>query len=245
MGHVYKESFFNYIDLSSSRSATAFIQCIDLPLTINTVLDVGCGRGAWLAQWSVHGKKIYGVDGAYVNKDNLLIPKDYFAHQDISKPFNLEEKYDLVQCLEVAEHLQEKDADILIDNLVRHGDFILFSAAIPGQGGEFHVNEQPLNYWVNKFYQRGYTCFDYVRPQILTIKNIEPWYRYNSLLFVKNEKTLTLEENVRSTRVDASHNFNQLVSSFWLTRNFILRLLPNLLVNAFAKIKHYMMALKK
>ncbi|MGS0706576.1 class I SAM-dependent methyltransferase [Acinetobacter sp. ANC 3781] len=245
MGHIYKESFFNYIDFSSSRSATAFIKCIDLPFKINTVLDVGCGRGAWLAQWAEHGKNIYGVDGAYVNKDNLLISNENFDHQDISKPFDLGEKYDLVQCLEVAEHLQEKDAVTLIDNLIRHGDFILFSAAIPGQGGEFHVNEQPLNYWVNKFSQKGYSCFDYIRPQILKTKKIEPWYRYNSILFIKNEKILDLETKVKKTKVDGDHNFNQLVSFFWLTRNLILRFLPDFLINAIAKIKHYLMAMKK
>lgn len=177
MGHIYKDSFFNYIDLSSSRSATYFMSQIEFPFDIKTVLDVGCGRGAWLKQWQRNGKKIFGVDGAYVNKDNLLIESDSFSHQDISKKFDLGVRYDLVQCLEVAEHLQEKDADTLIDNLVKHGDVILFSAAIPGQGGEFHVNEQPLNYWVKKFNQYGYSCFDYIRPQIINEKNIEPWYR--------------------------------------------------------------------
>ena len=56
MGHIYKDSFFNYIDISSSRSAKKFIEMIILPLNIQTILDIGCGRGAWIAEWEKSGR---------------------------------------------------------------------------------------------------------------------------------------------------------------------------------------------
>ncbi|MFW1857064.1 methyltransferase domain-containing protein [Acinetobacter defluvii] len=245
MGHVYKDSFFNYIDLSSSRSAQHFLKVVEFPFEVNTILDVGCGRGAWLVEWGKLNKSIFGVDGAYVDSDSLLISKLNFSHQDISKKFSLNKSYDLVQCLEVAEHLKAEDSDILITNLVNHGNIILFSAAIPGQGGEFHVNEQPLNYWVKKFEKQGYACFDFIRPQIVHEKMIEPWYRFNTLLFVKKDCGVVLNEKILNTKVNSEFNFNKLVSNLWLIRNSILRILPDFMINFIAKIKHYTIAMKK
>ena len=58
----------------------------------------------------------------------------------------------------MAEHIEEKSSDTFIDNLATAADIILFSAAVRGQGGDFHVNEQPLSYWKEKFMKRGYFC---------------------------------------------------------------------------------------
>lgn len=239
MEHIYKESFFNYIDQSSSISAVYFMQNVQLPFEVNEVLDVGCGRGAWLKQWKKQGKIVFGIDGEYVNLNNLMIDPECFSHKDISKSFYLGKKYDLVQCLEVAEHLHEKHADTLIDNLVIHGDYIFFSAATPGQGGEFHVNEQPLEYWIEKFEKKGYICFDFIRPQIIDEKKIEPWYRYNSLLFVNKTKMFNLDKSVKRTIVNKKTELYGIVSPFWRMRNFLLRLLPKSIINILTKIKHY------
>lgn len=245
MGHIYKDSFFNYIDISSSRSAKKFIEMIDLPLNIQTILDIGCGRGAWIAKWEKSGRSVFGVDGEYIDLNNLLVSTENFKYQDISQDFDLNKKYDLVQCLEVAEHLAEKDSDTLVNNIVKHGDIVLFSAAVPGQGGEFHVNEQPLSYWVEKFKHHGYVCFDYIRPQISNEKSIEPWYRYNSLLFVKSEKANDLPEEIKLTQVTDTYNYNKFVSQLWIIRNGILKVLPAEIINIIAKLKHYTIALSK
>ncbi len=137
MGHIYKDSFFNYIDISSSRSAKKFIEMIILPLNIQTILDIGCGRGAWIAEWEKSGRSVFGVDGEYIDLKNLLVSTENFKYQDISQNFDLNKKYDLVQCLEVAEHLAEKDSDTLVNNIVKHGDIVLFSAAVPVKVGSF------------------------------------------------------------------------------------------------------------
>lgn len=245
MSHTYKDSFFNYIDLSSSRSANIFLKKVTIPLIINSILDVGCGRGAWLAEWAKYDKQIFGVDGAYVNTENLLISQDCFKHQDISKEFFLGRQYDVVQCLEVAEHLQEQNADILIHNLISHGKIILFSAAVPGQGGEYHVNEQPLNYWVEKFESLDFKCFDYIRPQIILESQIEPWYRFNTLLFVHKDMVGSLPIEILIAEVDALYNFNNIVDRKWLIRNKILNSLPYFFINFIAKWKHYLIVMNK
>jgi 2-polyprenyl-3-methyl-5-hydroxy-6-metoxy-1,4-benzoquinol methylase len=63
------------------------------------------------------------------------------------QPLDLEKEFDLVVSLEVAEHLPASAADQFVNTLVKHGKKILFSAAIPGQGGQDHLNEQWPDYW--------------------------------------------------------------------------------------------------
>src|SRR5690606_32025291 len=145
---VYDRVFFEYLDRSSTESAEAFLTRVDLGLRVESVLDVGCGRGAWLRAWSRRGVAyvfVYVVP--FVDRRAHLVPEASFAPLDVSRPFDLGRRFGLVQCLEVAEHIPEERADALLSNLERHGDAILFSAATPGQGGAHHVNERPLEYW--------------------------------------------------------------------------------------------------
>ena len=44
----------------------------------------------------------------------------------------------------------------LVATITKHGDAVLFSAAIPGQGGQDHLNEQWPEYWQKKFEVNGY-----------------------------------------------------------------------------------------
>ncbi|MEM3896848.1 MAG: hypothetical protein QW763_06255, partial [Archaeoglobaceae archaeon] len=61
---------------------------------------------------------------------------------------------------------------------------VLFSAAIPFQGGVRHINEQWPEYWVKLFEKKSFVPIDYLRWQIWNIQDIEVWYRQNVLLFV-------------------------------------------------------------
>ena len=85
--HVYEESFFNYLDRSSSLSAKRFLDLVDIGISVKSVVDVGCGRGAWLAEWRSRGvEDILGVDGHYVDISTLLVPKQNFLHHDLTNP---------------------------------------------------------------------------------------------------------------------------------------------------------------
>ena len=149
--------------------------------------------------------------------------------------------------MEVAEHLDNQFADILVENIIRHGDIILFSAAQKGQGGKFHVNEQPIFYWVEKFAKHNYVCFDYIRPQIKGKIEIEPWYRFNMILFIHQDKLsqMNLNHEFLSTRVSSNYDFTQLIDSSWLLRNRILSLLPYSLINQLSKIKQHILPMIK
>ena len=131
-------------------------------MPIKSVLDLGCGQGVWLASWVRLGAKdVQGIDGPYVDQERLHIPKERFQGRDLARPVDLGRHFDLVQSLEVAEHLPQSAAEQFVDSLVRHGPLVLFSAATPGQGGENHINEQPWEYWREKFAARGYEVFDF------------------------------------------------------------------------------------
>ncbi|MDR7127720.1 SAM-dependent methyltransferase [Algoriphagus sp. 4150] len=155
-----------------------------------SVLDVGCGIGTWLNIFSQFGvKDLMGIDGDYVDRDLLYkhIDSDDFKSCDLEKPFDLKRKFDLAISVEVAEHLKASSADIFVESICRHADTVIFSAAIPGQGGQNHINEQWPSYWEAKFKRHGYHVYDPFRLVFWKDQKIEPWYRQNILLFSKNE----------------------------------------------------------
>ena len=238
--HVYEESFFNYLDRSSSLSAKRFLDLVDIGISVKSVVDVGCGRGAWLAEWRSRGvEDILGVDGHYVDISTLLVPKQNFLHHDLAEDLDLGRTFDLAECLEVTEHIDSANADVLLNSIVRHSGIVLFSAATPGQGGEHHVNEQPLDYWAEKFAARGYRCFDCIRDRVLDAKDIEPWYRYNTLLFVRDDLVLKLPRSVTDKEVERGVTIKNVAPVSWRIRNAIIGMLPQTLVGILAKLKHY------
>ena len=235
----YEAVFFDFVDRSSGRSANIFLRALLDHVRPRSVLDVGCGRGIWLKSWvSLDVTDIQGVDGEYVDKERLHIKKEEFHSTDISAAFHLGRSFDLVQCLEVAEHVPEERSESLIDNIVSHGDLVLFSAATPGQGGENHINERPLAYWVEKFSKRGYECFDPVRPLVRNDSRIEPWYRFNALVFAKGHGVSSLSEAARATRIERPTDLSAVVPLYWKLRCAALRSLPAGLTHGMARLKH-------
>ena len=147
-----------------------------------SVLDLGCNTGWWLHWFIKHGvNDIMGVDGVNMI-NNLNIPLNKFMCMDLTKKIDLGRKFDLVMCLEVAEHLEERHADRLINTATTHGDIIFWSAATVGQGGYNHVNEQPHEYWIEKFKERGYyskLLCDVLPPLP------HDYYRKNAIQFIR------------------------------------------------------------
>ena len=146
--------------------------------TTNSILDIGCGIGTWLAVAKELGvRETLGVDGVDLNEAELKIPAENFIKQDLTAPIILNKKFDLLLCLEVAEHLPAEYAKILIDTLTQHSDFIIFSAAIPGQGGQNHLNEQWPGYWQNLFLSNGYYPSELLINTFWNNDEVEWWYR--------------------------------------------------------------------
>ena len=156
MKKKYGKKFFENRG-SSSDSAKEIVPIICTFLNPKNVVDVGCGTGEWLYFFKKKGvKQILGVDGPWVKRNLLKISKDEFLPHDLNKKIDLNKKFDLVVSLEVAEHLPEKNAKKFVKTLTGLGDFVLFSAAIPYQGGTNHFNEQWQSYWADLFKKRRF-----------------------------------------------------------------------------------------
>lgn len=152
-----------------------------------SVLDVGCGTGTWLKVFRDYGiEEIYGLDGDYVDLRSLFVAPQFFKALDLRNEFQLNKAFDITICLEVAEHLPESSAGNLVRSLVNHSDIIIFSAAIPGQGGQNHLNEQWPRYWQSLFKKYSYSFLDLIRPLIWDSSDVFWWYRQNLYVVVKD-----------------------------------------------------------
>lgn len=238
--YAYDSVFYKYINKGAIRSAEIILPIVMRYFPIHSVVDFGCGQGAWLSVWKRIGvAKIVGIDGAYVQKDSLLINIDEFKSCDLSRPINLKCDFDLVQSLEVAEHLPPNAAADFINTLTLHGRVILFSAAAPGQGGENHVNEQPYEYWRDLFRQRGYVLLDLIRPAVKNNFAIEPWYQYNSFLYVAQALFDTLPQELTKYHIDDDAVIPDFTPPLYKLRKFLLRLLPQWMLTQSAIVKKY------
>jgi SAM-dependent methyltransferase len=163
-----------------------------------TVLDVGCGTGTWLKAFLDRGAAtVVGLDGIDPKLRDLFVPHEVIRHTDLRRPFDLGERFDLVLCLETAEHLDREYAGTLIDSLTHHGTTILFSAAAPGQPGDHHVNCEWPDYWQRLFNDRGYVCNDSARWAIWDNAAVEPWYRQNLITAVEDKCRAGEEPRIR------------------------------------------------
>ena len=185
----YKKYFHKERYKKTIYSANIILSILLNRLTgINSVIDIGCGTGTWLSVLQKKGvKNIKGIDGKWVDLDLLSIDKDFFEQADLTKKIKICAKYDLAIALEVAEHLDSIHAKNFVSTLTKLSDYVLFSAAIPLQGGNHHVNEQWQNYWVKLFDDEGYRVHDFIRPMIWNDDRIPFWYKQNILFFARND----------------------------------------------------------
>lgn len=236
--HVYSSEFFDYIDAGSRASAGIVSRLIIREMPIGSLLDVGSGHGAWAAEWMSAGvADVLAVDGDYVNAEQLAIPRHKFLAHDLSTPLELGRRFELVQSLEVAEHIAAEHADLFVENLVRHGDVVLFSAAVPHQGGEHHVNEQPPQYWREQFNAHGYDVFDWIRPRIVDRREIKAWYRYNTLIYANAEGQKRLSRSILEARVPDDEVLKIGGDFAWTLRRAAVRMIPSNLVKPIARAK--------
>jgi SAM-dependent methyltransferase len=197
----YGGGFHRNIREGSLRSAREIVPVLLDLLGPRSVADVGCGDGTWLAVFREQGiVDTLGLDGTWVDPAQLAIPAESFRAVDLSRPLMIGRRFDLVLCLEVAEHLPVADAPTLVDSLARLGDVVAFSAAIPSQGGRYHVNEQWPEYWAALFDARGYAPVDCLRERLWANEGVEWWYAQNMLLFATGtalERHAALAEGIR------------------------------------------------
>jgi SAM-dependent methyltransferase len=184
----YNQLFYAVQRERSGRSAQEVVSLVNTLLQPKSVVDVGCGIGAWLGVWREQGvTDVLGIDGDWVDRKMLQIPEEQFVAHDLSQPYDVGRSYDLAMSLEVGEHLDSSDIDAFVDLLTSLAPVVLFSAAIPNQGGQHHVNERWQGDWAKDFERRGFVAVDCVRPHIWENQNVQVWYRQNIVVYVKQD----------------------------------------------------------
>jgi hypothetical protein len=182
----YDEAFYAEQVDGSLRSARAYLGHLFALWRPESAIDVGCGRGAWLAACGECGvKRLTGLDGAWVSPEMMLDSNIDFRQSNLREEIPAGERHDLAISLEVAEHLPSESSDGFVRTLVAHADAILFGAAYLGQPGRDHVNTRPHSFWANKFLAQGYHLFDFFRPTFWSDNEVDPWYRQNTFLYVR------------------------------------------------------------
>ena len=236
MTHVYDATFFDYINQSAHASARHLIRLLAPQLRPDSVLDLGCGRGVWLDEWQRAGARtILGVDGDYVDRARLVVPSATFMAADLTQPLQPSQRFDLAQSLEVGEHLPQSASETLVESLTTASDRVLFSAAVPGQGGEYHVNEQPLSFWQELFAAQGYRAFDCLRPYLAQDRTVAPWYRYNTILYANAAGRAGLPDGILRHEIPVGQAVADGGDLAWRLRRGIVSRLPRRTVTQIAR----------
>ena len=165
--------------------------------------------GYWLKAFLDEDSQICckGIDGDWLKGQQLMIPEECIEYTDLSI-YEPKQKYDMAISLEVAEHLDSKYAERFITTLTSSSDIIVFSAAIPQQGGTGHVNERWQGYWVDLFKKRNYEMVDFIRPLIWTDDDAGI-YRQNILVFIHTDIVDDYKNAIRD--ISATNNMIDVV----------------------------------
>jgi Methyltransferase domain len=185
-GAQYDRTYFRAVDPAGRRSAETVVPLVMSLLEPRSVCDVGCARGSWLAVFKEHGvDRVLGIDGDYVERETLVIGEDEFLPADLGRGVPEAGRFDLALSLEVAEHLPAESAAPFVDGLVALAPAVMFAAAIPGQGGRGHVNEQWPEYWQALFARHDFVPIDCIRPHVWQAPELNAWYKQNTILFAE------------------------------------------------------------
>jgi hypothetical protein len=190
---AYPDSFYDARSDGSGRSADAVLDVL-ASLGLGPwprVVDVGCGRGDWLNACVRRGAtSAVGIDGAWNAGAFDPAGPVQFRSCELATASSAglsslagDGRFDLAISVETLEHVPQVAGAAVIEALVSWSDLVVFSAAIPGQGGRDHQNEQWQSHWATEFARYGYAPYDLVRPALWGRSDVESWYRQNVLVY--------------------------------------------------------------
>jgi hypothetical protein len=201
---IYSTEFYLAQKSGSQRSAEIILPIVFDLIKPASVVDIGCGVGTWLsASKQLGSSRILGFEGDWVKNSAPLVNE--IEIKDLETEITSNERFSLALCMEVAEHLSESRSSSFVRDLTRLSDVVLFSAAVPGQGGTNHLNEQWQSYWAERFASHGYRPYDVIRPKLWGDQRVEYCYRQNALLYVSDEASYLVDKYPECTMVSIMH----------------------------------------
>ncbi|MTJ13434.1 class I SAM-dependent methyltransferase [Anabaena sp. UHCC 0187] len=174
-----------------------------------TVVEFGCGPGHLSRELAKLGVQMTSVDG-YSQPDFTGLSVEFYPLNlnDATAIANLfqDKHFDLAISLEVAEHLQPESSPTVINWLTKVAPVVVFSAAVPSQGGHGHINLHPRDYWHRLFTECNFVISDRIREKLRNHPTVAPWYRYNVLDYVHANHPQVPQLNEVITRLIASES---------------------------------------
>jgi hypothetical protein len=228
----YNNNFYAYEGATSIDAAKRIMPLILDFVHPTSIADIGCGTGKFLKEAENIGvSDLLGIDGPWAAR--TLAEGIPFREMDLSNPTDVGRTFDLAISLEVAEHLPKEAASKFIAFLTSVSPVIMFSAAIPFQGGQMHLNEQWQSYWADLFSKQGYVPIDALRPEIWSDASVLSCYRQNALVYVRKDalpnypklQAITVCKNVNLVHPDVYSGILQTYMGYAITlMNFIKKL---------------------
>jgi len=190
---LYSDEFYKYQQDRSYMSAIEYAKHLHNYLSIDSIIDIGCGRGAWIKAFCHEfdikkpTEDAMGIDGPWNYGKDLAEEFNFLPYNlDECQNLPLNRRFDLAISLELAEHLSPRSSQSLVDALCKLSDVIIFSAATRNQAGVGHINEKYPSHWASIFLSNGFAPYDLFRPALWGNINIAPWYLQNAFVYVKN-----------------------------------------------------------
>jgi SAM-dependent methyltransferase len=201
---VYHPTYHQKKNIGSLRAARTILPILFDSFDVRSVVDFGCGAGTWLAAAKELGvADLTGIEGPWAEEwvdDSILARADFsLTLQSLEEPVRLNRRFDLAVSLETAEHLSARRARSFVEELCAASDRILFAAAIPGQGGNNHFNEQWPSYWASIFARSRYVPVDCIRSRVWNVADIPWWYRQNCILYVQENELARIESESKGS----------------------------------------------
>ena len=195
----YNNQFYSEQIYGSRESAKVFFKILSQFIKVDSIIDIGCGRGPWLSAAKEYilnkNGELTGIDGPWNSQDDMIDDSISYIASDLNQPINTIElgRFGLCMSIEVAEHLYPARSRQLINELCELSDTILFSAAYLSQGGTHHINERKHSYWAEIFDENNYAVYDLFRHEVWGNNNVELWHQQNIFLYVKRGTKLEQE----------------------------------------------------
>lgn len=187
--NLYDEDFYSWQIDGSYKSASLYSSHLNSIFAPKSIIDVGCGRGAWLKAFEdIGAQTLVGLDGRWNSQDKMLSQTINFQPTDLEVDFpKTLGRFDLAMSLEVAEHLRPQFSVSLIKNITSLSDVVIFGAAYLHQGGVDHINERKHSDWAEIFSHFNFSAYDFFRPEFWGDKSVDYWYQQNTFLYIKDD----------------------------------------------------------
>ncbi len=212
----YSTSFYSNKRTDNLNSVEVIAPLLMEIFKPRSVVDVGCGTGILLATLKKLGAEtILGLDGEWVDSSQLDILDVEFASINLEQPGALDARFDMAITLEVAEHISSEHAERFVEFVTSLSDIVVFSAAIPFQGGSNHINEQWPEYWRDIFEKHGYSVADFLRPRIWNVDGIETYYAQNIFAYARKSRICEMSPDLQDLFLANYSNLRRIHERLW------------------------------